>query len=240
MPQYYRQIGDAVGYAMAHNARMAADIAVARAAEDAARGERPACACRAPGQDGDGWVRYQARDREFVTLRCRNHTTQEGWPVDLTATQFNERYPVGTAVIAYPGVRPEHAATVGMTDYPRLATRTRSSAWNLGHGEPVVLVEGYAGGISLEHIDLDQEQVTTAHVEYAFSRREGANSLGNYHLVLDQPLHSGRLHRDTHDALCKPRRRFWGLEPRPKAQADCPRCLLAAARHGVTVAGGAR
>lgn len=46
--------------------------------EDAAREDRPrTCACREPGQDGDGWVRYQARDGEFVTLRCRQHTTQE-------------------------------------------------------------------------------------------------------------------------------------------------------------------
>jgi len=73
--------------------------------------------------------------------------------VDLTAAQWNQRYPIGTAVIAYPGVRPEF----GLTEYPRLVTHTRSRAWNLGHGTPVVAVEGYAGGISLEHIDLNQE-----------------------------------------------------------------------------------
>jgi len=75
----------------------------------------------------------------------------------LTAEQFNAAYPVGTPVIAYPGVRPEYAAEIGTTDYPRLVTRTRSAAWNLGHGEPVVMVDGYAGGISLEHIDLNPE-----------------------------------------------------------------------------------
>lgn len=32
-----------------------------------------ACPCRAPGQDGDGRVRYQARDGEFVNLPCRSH-----------------------------------------------------------------------------------------------------------------------------------------------------------------------
>lgn len=32
-----------------------------------------ACPCRAPGQDGDGRVRYQARDGEFVNLPCRDH-----------------------------------------------------------------------------------------------------------------------------------------------------------------------
>lgn len=74
-----------------------------------------------------------------------------------------------------------------------------------------------------------------AHVAYAFSRREGANSAGRYHLVLDRPLDSGRLHRSAFDALCKPSRQFWGLEPRPRSAPDCPRCLKLASQHGVTV-----
>jgi hypothetical protein len=73
----------------------------------------------------------------------------------MTAEQWNALHPIGTPVIAYPGVRPEYAASIGMTDYPRLVTRTRTPAWNLGHGTPVVSVDGYAGGISLEHIDLN-------------------------------------------------------------------------------------
>jgi len=76
----------------------------------------------------------------------------------LNAEQWNALFPIGTPVIAYPSIRPEHAAKIGMTEYPRLVTHTRSHAWNLGHGEPVVAVNGYAGGISLEHIDLIQEQ----------------------------------------------------------------------------------
>lgn len=77
----------------------------------------------------------------------------------LTADQFNARYPVGTPVIAYPWVRPEYAAEVGVTFDPddRLETRTRSVAWNLGHGDPVVLVEGETGGICLTHIDVNPE-----------------------------------------------------------------------------------
>lgn len=75
---------------------------------------------------------------------------------DLTADQFNERYPIGTTVTAYPVFRPEYAAEMGLTDNPALETRTRSMAWTLGHGEPVVAVEGYAGGISLEHIDIEE------------------------------------------------------------------------------------
>lgn len=71
----------------------------------------------------------------------------------LTADQWNELYPVGTAVIAYPGVRPEDPFAADFCT--RLETRTRSAAWNLGHGEPVVMVDGYAGGISLTHIDIN-------------------------------------------------------------------------------------
>lgn len=75
--------------------------------------------------------------------------------MNLTADQFNRRHPIGTPVIAYPGIRPEDE----QRGWPctRLETRTRSHAWNLGHGEPVVAVEGYAGGIALTHVDLNQE-----------------------------------------------------------------------------------
>ncbi|MFI6443794.1 hypothetical protein [Kitasatospora sp. NPDC050543] len=72
---------------------------------------------------------------------------------DLTAEQWNDRYPPGTPVIAYPGVRPEF----GLAEYPRLETRTRSRAWNLGHGEPVVAVDGHAGGIALTHVDVVEQ-----------------------------------------------------------------------------------
>jgi hypothetical protein len=36
----------------------------------------------------------------------------------------------------------------------RLDTVTRTPAWTLGGGYPVVSVEGYAGGIALTHIDV--------------------------------------------------------------------------------------
>ncbi|MBV6697480.1 hypothetical protein KV557_10120 [Kitasatospora aureofaciens] len=82
--------------------------------------------------------------------------------MNLTAEQWNERYLVGTPVTAYPGIRPEYAAQIGSTSCPRLETRTRSHAWNLGHGTPVVAVDGYAGGIDLDHIDLNQTVEETA------------------------------------------------------------------------------
>jgi hypothetical protein len=70
----------------------------------------------------------------------------------VTADEFNALYPVGTPVIAYPSVRPEHPAADAACK--RLDTVTRTPAWTLGHGAPVVSVEGYAGGICLTHIDV--------------------------------------------------------------------------------------
>ena len=60
----------------------------------------------------------------------------------MTAALWNALYPEGTQVLTYPGT---------LTDEP-LHTVTRSQAWSLGHGEPVVLVKGYAGGIVLDHV----------------------------------------------------------------------------------------
>ncbi|MFJ5070209.1 hypothetical protein ACIQC7_27750 [Kitasatospora sp. NPDC088556] len=77
---------------------------------------------------------------------------------NLTAEQWNTHYPIGTPVTAYPGVRPDDPLAAEFCTV--LETRTRSHAWNLGHGTPVVAVEGYAGGIDLDHIDLRAEETT--------------------------------------------------------------------------------
>lgn len=85
----------------------------------------------------------------------------------MTADEWNELYPVGTPVTAFPFIRPEHPVAVAYrkatgagrsrldeTDpCTRLETVTRTPAWELGHGTPVVSVDGYAGGIALTHID---------------------------------------------------------------------------------------
>lgn len=87
----------------------------------------------------------------------------------MTADEFNAAHPVGTPVVAYPGVRPEDPLAVAVrkrqTDgrfvdpadlelCRALETVTRTPAWTLGHGAPVVSVDGYAGGICLTHIDV--------------------------------------------------------------------------------------
>lgn len=92
----------------------------------------------------------------------------------MTAEEFNSRYPVGTKVVAYPGIRPEHPVAVAYqkdveagrtyrweTDpCERLETFTRTPAWALGHGTPVVSVEGHAGGICLSHVDVIEVAVS--------------------------------------------------------------------------------
>lgn len=68
----------------------------------------------------------------------------------VTPEQWNARYPVGTPVVAYPGVRPEHPTG---RDCPRLETRTRTEAWLLGGHTSVVMVEDHVSCISLDHVD---------------------------------------------------------------------------------------
>ncbi|MFI5992405.1 hypothetical protein ACIBAC_11210 [Streptomyces sp. NPDC051362] len=65
----------------------------------------------------------------------------------MNAETFNSRFPIGTPVFAYPATRDDEA----------LISRTRTPAWELGHGEPVVSVDGYAGGICLTHVDVMTE-----------------------------------------------------------------------------------
>jgi hypothetical protein len=73
----------------------------------------------------------------------------------VAADEFNERYPVGTRVIAYPGFRPEDAP--GIDGITRLDTTTRSRASVLGGHTAVVWVDGHGACIALTHIDPVQD-----------------------------------------------------------------------------------
>jgi hypothetical protein len=61
----------------------------------------------------------------------------------MSVAEFNDVYPPGTPVRAWPAERPGGRC---------LVTKTRSMAWELGHGAAVVAVDGLAGGIALTHI----------------------------------------------------------------------------------------
>ncbi|WP_405888792.1 hypothetical protein OG762_36490 [Streptomyces sp. NBC_01136] len=76
----------------------------------------------------------------------------------MNAEQFNAAHPVGTPVVAYPGTRDDEG----------LIVKTRTPAWELGHGAPVVSVDDYAGGICLTHVDV----LTEAEWEQARAERD--------------------------------------------------------------------
>ncbi|MFB6675552.1 hypothetical protein ACFCWG_24640 [Streptomyces sp. NPDC056390] len=72
------------------------------------------------------------------------------------AAAFNAAHPVGTPVVAYPGVRPEH-----FPRHPEMATRiesvTRTRATVVGAslgGTAVVWIEDHGAFIALTHIDI--------------------------------------------------------------------------------------
>jgi hypothetical protein len=63
--------------------------------------------------------------------------------VCATADEWNMKFPVGTKVIYYPVKDIQDGA---------FESKTRSEAWTLGHGEPVVKIEGKTGGVILSHL----------------------------------------------------------------------------------------
>jgi hypothetical protein len=56
--------------------------------------------------------------------------------------QFNRHVPEGSPVLFWPGERVGEGRS----------SRTRSKAWIMGGHTPVVMVDGYAGGIALSHV----------------------------------------------------------------------------------------
>lgn len=70
--------------------------------------------------------------------RRRTRALRSKW----TAAEFNLLYPVGTRVRFQP--------IAGDEVYEE--RETRSEAWELGSGEPVVMLTGRTGGCALAHI----------------------------------------------------------------------------------------
>lgn len=71
----------------------------------------------------------------------------------------------------------------------------------------------------------------------------GASTTGSYtgglHLIVTADLLRGRLSRSAGDALCKPAKKFWGLEPDPErdlSDVTCKRCSEISARLQLTEA----
>jgi hypothetical protein len=66
----------------------------------------------------------------------------------MTTEEWNARHKIGTGVL------------VKLDDGRLWQTRTRSEAWNLGHGQPVVMLEGRSGGYDLSRVKPHQPQDT--------------------------------------------------------------------------------
>lgn len=73
------------------------------------------------------------------------YATDDQRAADRRVHDWNLVNAPGTPVRAWPGSR----------DSEPLLTRTRSGAWVLPAGTPVVFVVGHAGGIHLDHVDVD-------------------------------------------------------------------------------------
>jgi hypothetical protein len=63
------------------------------------------------------------------------------------------------------------------------------------------------------------------HVEHAYTPNETAGYGGADHIIVDDPIHIGRLRREPGDALSRRRAQFWGLsggedDRLPTARAD--------------------
>ena len=67
----------------------------------------------------------------------------------MNAEIFNENVPVGTPVT--------YQSVAGDPSTAR-ETKTRTPAWELGHGATVVSVEGVSGGVSISHVIVHANQ----------------------------------------------------------------------------------
>jgi hypothetical protein len=65
-----------------------------------------------------------------------------------------------------------------------------------------------------------------AHIEHAYTPRETALYGGADHVVVEEEVRVGRIHRQARDALCKSRWSFWGLNRGGEDhEPSCKRCI---------------
>ncbi|MBS1895467.1 MAG: hypothetical protein JST59_29560 [Actinobacteria bacterium] len=70
-----------------------------------------------------------------------------------------------------------------------------------------------------------------AHIEHAYTPRETALYGGGDHVVVEEEVRIGRIHRNARDALCKSRWSFWGLHRGGEDhEPSCKRCIEIAER----------
>jgi hypothetical protein len=77
------------------------------------------------------------------------------------------------------------------------------------------------------------------HLEYAYAGNSAGSNHGKHHVVLDADLRAGRLVRVKGDALCRPRKSFWGLYGGNHVDLTAPDCVLCAKRYAALLSKGA-
>ena|SRR5690348_4088748 len=82
----------------------------------------------------------------FHAVAPRSMTWAE-FKADVAAA-WNRLVPIGTKVRYW---------SIALED-PSLLTETRSEAWILGHGQPVVKIEGRSGGVAIDHLQVVIEE----------------------------------------------------------------------------------
>jgi hypothetical protein len=74
------------------------------------------------------------------------------------------------------------------------------------------------------------------HAEGAYNPSDRGSNAGADHIVLEEPVHVGRLVRAKGDPLCKPAKKFWGLTGPDKSRVvTCHHCIRQALRLGMPI-----
>lgn len=85
-------------------------------------------------------------------MKIKIPKTKKKW-TDAELLAWAQAHPVGTRVRYWP-----------CRDYPDESrdTAIRSEPWRLGHGVPIVKIEGTSGGVALDHLTRLPEQIAEA------------------------------------------------------------------------------
>lgn len=110
------------------------------------------------------------------------------------------------------------SAAVAVGDYEQLE-KDRKRAWKLARGlyDPVERAQNerlYAELLVRREQylrDLLAQLPFRWHIAHAYTAQETGSYGGADHIVVDEPVHIGRLKREAGDALSRPARKFWGL-----------------------------
>lgn len=90
-------------------------------------------------------VRARMKPTEDSPYKLSYSTARKQILAEDECERFNAVTPEGTLVRYWPGERGDETQRIG---------KTRSRAWPIGGHTACVLIEGYAGGIALTHVEV--------------------------------------------------------------------------------------